>query len=227
MIRVLIADDQEMVREGLSVILGAQADIEVVATAADGVEAVASSLALRPDVILMDIRMPGMDGIEATRAIVAGTTASRIIVLTTFDADSYVLASLSAGASGFLVKDTPRQQLLAAVRSAAEGNVQLPPDVLIRLLATIRPAPLDAGSHQLADRVTPREREVLSCLASGANNLEIAQTLFIGEATVKTHVAHLQDKLHVRDRVQLVLLAYRSGLGDGAVARRSGVHEVT
>ena len=220
MIRVLIADDQEMVREGLTVILGAQSDIEVIATAADGIEAVASTLALLPDVVLMDIRMPGMDGIEATRAIVAGTDAARIVVLTTFDADDYVLAALRAGASGFLVKDTPRQQLLAAVRSAAEGNVQLPADVVSRLLETIGLSSPDVVRDEVAQRVTPRELDVLRCLATGANNAEIAQTLFITEATVKTHVAHLQDKLQARDRVQLVILAHRSGLHDAVTRPR-------
>jgi len=219
-IRVLIADDQEMVREGLTVILGAQSDIEVIATAADGIEAVASTLALLPDVVLMDIRMPGMDGIEATRAIVAGTDAARIVVLTTFDADDYVLAALRAGASGFLVKDTPRQQLLAAVRSAAEGNVQLPADVVSRLLETIGLSSPDVVRDEVAQRVTPRELDVLRCLATGANNAEIAQTLFITEATVKTHVAHLQDKLQARDRVQLVILAHRSGLHDAVTRPR-------
>ena len=222
MIRVLIADDQEMVREGLTVILGAQSDMDVVATAADGVEAVASTLALMPDVVLMDIRMPGMDGVEATRAIVAGAHACHVVVLTTFDADEYVLAALRAGASGFLVKDTPRQQLLAAVRSAAEGTIQLPADVVGRLIASSGLTSADSLLDGLADRVTPRELEVLGCLATGANNAEVAQALFISEATVKTHVAHLQEKLQARDRIQLVILAHRSGLPDDAARQAEG-----
>ena len=208
MIRVLVVDDQELVLDGLSVILSAQPDIEVVGTASDGQEAVKVACELGPDVVLMDVRMPGLDGIQATKAIVEQTEC-RVVVLTTYDSDDHVIQALRAGASGFLTKDTPRQALLTAVRAAADGTMQLPPATARRLLdAGLVPG----GDPELISRVSslsPREREVLSEVGEGRTNAEIAAALFISQATVKTHVAHLQEKLQARDRVRLVVIAHR------------------
>jgi DNA-binding NarL/FixJ family response regulator len=210
--RVVIADDQTLVRSGFRMILGA-AGIPVVAEAADGQEAVAAVLKHRPDVVLMDIRMPEMDGLEATRRILAARTGrdSRIIILTTFDFDQYVYAALTAGASGFLLKDVSPEQLVAAVRTVRSGDALLAPSITRRLVERF------AGSDRVAvhrdlSGLTPRELEVLRLLARGMSNAELAGQLTLSEATVKTHVARILAKLQLRDRVQAVVLAYETGL---------------
>ena len=208
MIRVLVVDDQDLVLDGLSVILSAQPDMEVLGTASEGHEAVKAACELGPDVVLMDVRMPGMDGIQATRAIVQQTD-SRVVVLTTYDSDDHVIQALRAGASGFLTKDTPRQALITAVRAAADGTMQLPPATARRLLES-GPVPGDDPELvKLVSGLSPREREVLSEVGEGRTNAEIAGSLFISQATVKTHVTHLQEKLKARDRVRLVVIANR------------------
>lgn len=212
MIRIVVADDQELVRDGLAAILDSEADFAVVGIAADGAEAVGLVLSLQPDVVLMDIRMPEVDGIQATRRLVSANVATRILVLTTFAADEYVLQALQAGASGFLLKDAPRASLLAGVRAVAAGDVTLEDSVLKRLVADhldrspVLPAPPGF------ERLTAREKEVLQLVARGRRNDEIARTLFVSETTVKTHVARTLVKLGARDRVHLVVLAHRSGL---------------
>jgi DNA-binding NarL/FixJ family response regulator len=211
-IRVLVADDQELVREGLVMILSAQSDIEVVGEASDGVDAVAMAKQLHPDVVLMDVRMPRLDGIDATRLILTAVPACRVLVLTTFDVDEAVLGALRAGASGFLLKDAPRRSLIAAVRAVAEGDVLLDADVMRRLVAEHLPAGPTAESRAVLERLTPRETEVLRAVARGMSNAEIATSLGLGEATVKTHVAKLLEKLAVRDRVQLAVLAHTTGI---------------
>jgi DNA-binding NarL/FixJ family response regulator len=211
-IRVLVADDQELVREGLVMILSAQSDIEVVAEASDGVDAVAMARQLNPDVALMDVRMPRLDGIDATRRILAAVPDCRVLVLTTFDVDEAVLGALRAGASGFLLKDAPRRSLIAAVRAVAEGDVLLAADVMRRLVADHLPAGPTSEARAVLGRLTPRETEVLRAVAQGMSNAEIAASLGLGEATVKTHVAKLLEKLAVRDRVQLAVLAHTTGI---------------
>jgi DNA-binding NarL/FixJ family response regulator len=216
-IRVLVADDQQLVRAGLAGIVAAATDLEVVADVADGRQAVAAAAEHRPDVVLMDIRMPGMDGIEATGRI---TTAShaRVLMLTTFDLDEYVFGALRAGASGFLLKDTPPLDLHAAIRTVAFGEALLAPRITKRLIAAYidRPADQPGRRHAppLPASVTSREREVLLLVAEGLSNAEIADRLFIGTGTVKTHIARLLTKLDARDRVQLVILAHRTGLAE-------------
>jgi len=212
-IRVLVADDQELVRAGFCVILGAADGIRVVAEAADGAEAVALAIQHAPDVVLMDIRMPTMDGLAATRLITAAERAPKVVILTTFDLDDYVYEALRAGASGFLLKDSPRGDLIAAVRAAAAGDALLAPSVTRRLIEAFarRPAAAAPSPAALAS-VTAREKEVLLLLARGRSNAEIAAELFVSEATVKTHVASLLAKLGLRDRVQAVILAYETGL---------------
>jgi DNA-binding NarL/FixJ family response regulator len=215
-IRVLVADDQELVREGLVMILSAQSDIEVVAEASDGVDAVAMARQLNPDVALMDVRMPRLDGIDATRRILAAVPGCRVLVLTTFDVDEAVLGALRAGASGFLLKDSPRRSLIAAVRAVAEGDILLDADVMRRLVVDHFPAGPTSQARAVLARLTPRETEVLRAVAQGMSNAEIAASLGLGEATVKTHVAKLLEKLAVRDRVQLAVLAHTTGIAPTA-----------
>jgi DNA-binding NarL/FixJ family response regulator len=210
-IRVLVADDQAMVRAGFRMLLAEEPDIDVVAEAENGLEAVDKAARLGPNVILMDIRMPKLDGLEATRRILAADPAARILVLTTFDLDEYVYEALAAGASGFVLKDDPPEQLLAAIRTVAAGEALLSPAVtkrVIREFTRIRRPAEPEGLEQL----TEREREVLSLIAEGRSNAEIGETLFISETTVKTHVTHVLQKLGLRDRVQAVVLAHQAGL---------------
>ena len=210
MIPVVLADDQPLVRTGLRMILAAEPDLEVVAEAADGREAIDAAARLKPDVVLMDVRMPGVDGIEATRAVTAEKDPPRVLVLTTFDLDEVVYDALRAGASGFLLKDAPEERLTTAIRVVAEGGSLFAPSVTRRLIEEFarRPTrpPVDLSA------LTDRENEVLRLVARGLSNTEIAGTLFVSENTVKTHVARLLTKLGARDRVQAVVVAYESGL---------------
>ena len=211
---VLIADDQALMRAGFRMILEAEPDLEVVGEAANGREAVAEAGRLRPDVVLMDVRMPEMDGIEATRRLLDGNDDTKVVMLTTFDMDEYVYEALRAGASGFLVKDVPPEQLVAGIRSVASGDSLLAPSVTRRLIQEFMRRPPDAlrtPSPELA-RLTAREVEVLQMMARGRSNAEIATEFFVSETTVKTHVAHVLAKLGVRDRVQAVVFAYESGV---------------
>jgi DNA-binding NarL/FixJ family response regulator len=213
-IRVLVVDDQELVRLGFCVILEAADGITVVGEAANGQAAVSQVAAHEPDVVLMDIRMPGMDGLEATRQITSRPAAPpKVVMLTTFDLDDYVYEALRAGASGFLLKDSPRHDLIAAVRAAAAGDALLAPSVTRRLIEAFarRPPETSPSPSQLAS-LTARERDVLLLLARGRSNAEIAEVLFVSEATVKTHVGNLLAKLGLRDRVQAVILAYETGI---------------
>jgi DNA-binding NarL/FixJ family response regulator len=217
MITVGIADDQELLREGLALIIDSQVDLQVVGHADDGVAAVRLAREVRPDVLLMDLQMPRMNGVESTRRIVAEGSATKILVLTMFDLDEYVYDALRAGASGFLLKDGPRASLIQAIRSVMAGDQLLAPSVTRRLLEHYQLASPPVVSAAVIPGVTPREREVLIAVAAGMSNPEIAAHLNIGEATVKTHVARLLDKLGQRDRVQLVVYAYENGV----VTRRS------
>jgi DNA-binding NarL/FixJ family response regulator len=211
-IRVLLADDQRLVRTGFRMILRDDPGLDVVGEAGDGEEAVALAGALHPDVVLMDVRMPTLDGIEATRRILAGPEPHpRVLVLTTFDLDEYVFAALRAGASGFLLKDAPEEQLAAAIRVAAEGGSMFAPSVTRRLIERFAGAG-EAPAPPALDELTARELEVLRMLARGLSNSEIASDLVVSEHTVKTHVAHVLGKLGLRDRVQAVVLAYECGL---------------
>jgi DNA-binding NarL/FixJ family response regulator len=212
-IRVMIADDQALVRDGFGMILDAQADIEVVAEASDGREAVDLARQLRPDVVLMDIRMPQVDGIEATRRLAGdGRGAPRILMLTTFDQNEYVYEAMKAGASGFLLKDVRREELVNAVRVVAAGDALLAPTLTRRLIEDFvrRPPPGAAPAGAIAE-LTDRESEVLRLLARGLSNAEIAAELVVSEATVKTHVARILSKLGLRDRIQAVVMAYETG----------------
>jgi DNA-binding NarL/FixJ family response regulator len=212
-IRVLVADDQALVRTGFRMILDAEPDIEVVGEAANGEQAVHSCGKLSPDVVLMDVRMPELDGIEATRRLRSNGSEARVLVLTTFDLDEYVYEALRAGASGFLLKDTPAEQLVDAVRVVAEGNGLLAPSVTRRLIEEVaRRPPLPSAPPPELEDLTPREREVFELVARGLSNAEIADRLVVGETTVKTHVAHALAKLGLRDRVQAVVFAYENGL---------------
>jgi len=212
-ISVVIADDQELVREGLRMMLQAEHDIEVVGEASDGAAALDAARAHDPDVLLMDIRMPGLDGIDATARLTAANARTRILVLTTFDLDEYVYRAMKAGASGFLLKDATREKLAAAVRTVASGEALLAPAITRRLLEDFcqRPPP-SASLPPNAQDLSPRELEVLRLLAQGLSNAEIAAKLFLSNATVKSHVARILDKLDLRDRVQAVVFAYESGL---------------
>jgi DNA-binding NarL/FixJ family response regulator len=211
-IRVLIADDQELVRTGFRVILNAEPDIEVVGEAADGRETIEAARTLRPEVVLMDIRMPNLDGIEATRRIAAAAGGPRVLILTTFDLDEYVYEALRAGASGFLLKDAGADELLHAVRVVAVGEALLAPSITRRLIEDYaRRPPLREQSAALAE-LTRRELEVLRLVARGLSNADIAGELVVGDATVKTHMARIFAKLDLHDRAQAVVLAYESGL---------------
>jgi DNA-binding NarL/FixJ family response regulator len=210
-VRVLLADDQDLVRAGFRMILETQADIEVVGDAGDGVEAVAATRRLQPDVVLMDIRMPNLDGLQATKQLAAARSGSRVVILTTFDLDEYVYQALAAGASGFLLKNAPPEQLISAVRVVAAGDALLAPSITRRVIEQFTRLPAPGGTDALAG-LTDRERQVLQLVARGLSNAEIAAELFVSDATVKTHVAHVLAKLQLRDRVQAVVLAYESGL---------------
>jgi DNA-binding NarL/FixJ family response regulator len=212
MLRVLIADDQELVRTGFRVILDAEHDIEVVGEAGDGRAAVEAAAVLRPEVVLMDIRMPNLDGIEATRRIATGTRAPRVLILTTFDLDEYVYEALRAGASGFLLKDAGAAELLHAIRVIAAGEALLSPSITRRLIADYASRPPVREQPAALAELTPRELEVLRLIARGLSNGDIARELVVGDATVKTHVARIFAKLDLHDRAQAVVLAYESGL---------------
>jgi DNA-binding NarL/FixJ family response regulator len=215
MIRVLLADDQTLIRAGFRLLLDAAGDIEVAGEAADGAQAVELARRERADVVLLDLRMPGVDGLEATRMIAADDDLAgvKVVILTTFESDDYVYEALRAGASGFLLKDSPRGDLIAAVRAAAAGDALLAPSVTRLLIEAFarRPAETSPSPSRLA-ALTARERDVLLLLARGHSNAEIAAVLFVSEATVKTHVGNLLAKLSLRDRVQAVILAYETGL---------------
>lgn len=213
MIRVLLADDDPLVRDGLRAIAELEGDIRVVGEAADGAEAVIRTRQLVPDVVLMDIRMPRLDGIEATRRILATPPAPRVIVLTTFDRNEYVYQALKAGASGFLLKDVRRGELVRAIRDVMSGDTLLAPPITRRLVEQFcRTDSMSTDPGPNLESLTPRELEVLGLIGRGLTNGEIAQRLFLGETTVKTHVARIFDKLALRDRVQAVILAYEKGL---------------
>ncbi|GAB2700860.1 response regulator [Kitasatospora kifunensis] len=215
-VRVVLADDQPLVRAALEMVISETPDIEVVGEAATGAEAVRLAEELHPDVVVMDIRMPGMDGIEATRLVTTGPAAARVVVLTTFDDDDYVYAALRAGAAGFLVKDMALDDILAAIRVVAAGDALIAPSVTRRLIAEFAgrrtPAPTPIPAARQLGGITDREREILTLVGRGLSNTEIATELVISMATVKTYVTRLLSKLDARDRVQLVILAYESGL---------------
>jgi DNA-binding NarL/FixJ family response regulator len=212
-IRLLIADDQELVRAGFAAILGAETDMEVVGEAGDGDAAVAGARKLMPDVVLMDVRMPAMDGLEATRRLLGDPSPPRVLVLTTFDLDEYVYEAMKAGASGFLLKDVPRDQLVTGVRTVARGESLLAPRITRRLIERyIAQAPAELSKHRQLEALSERELEVLRLVANGLSNEEIGGRLFVSRATVKTHVANVLMKLGVRDRIQAVVFAYESGL---------------
>jgi DNA-binding NarL/FixJ family response regulator len=212
-IRVLVVDDQSMVRAGFRMLLAGEEDIDVVAEASNGLEAVDKAARLHPAVILMDIRMPDLDGLQATRRILAADNSARILILTTFDLDEYVFEALRAGASGFVLKDDSPEQLIAAIRTVAAGDALLSPTITKRVIQKFarisRPAPPKEFSE-----LSERERDVFRLMARGLSNAEIGNELYIGETTVKTHVTHILQKLYLRDRVQAVVLAYQTGLFD-------------
>ncbi|HEY7346490.1 MAG TPA: response regulator transcription factor [Gaiella sp.] len=220
-IRVLVADDQSMVRAGFRMLLGGEEDIEVVAEASNGLEAVDKAARYDPTVVLMDIRMPELDGLEATRRILSADPAARVLILTTFDLDEYVYEALRAGASGFVLKDEPPEQLLAAIRTVAAGDALLSPAVTRRVIEQFTRVPRPTPPKELED-LSERETEVFRLIARGLSNGEIAQELFISETTVKTHVTHILSKLGLRDRVQAVVLAYQSGLFEPDAATPGG-----
>jgi DNA-binding NarL/FixJ family response regulator len=212
-IRVLVADDQSMVRAGFRMLLGGEDDIEVVAEASNGLEAIEKAERFDPTVVLMDIRMPELDGLEATRRILAADRGARVLILTTFDLDEYVYEALRAGASGFVLKDDPPEQLIAAVRTVAVGDALLSPAITKRVISEFTRMPRPSPPAEIAD-LSEREREVFRLIAQGLSNAEIGAELFISETTVKTHVTHILGKLDLRDRVQAVVLAYQTGLFD-------------
>lgn len=208
-VRVVVADDQALVRDGLAMVLAADGDIDVVGEACDGVEAIELARSLEPDIVLMDVRMPRLDGVAALRRIISERPAARILVLTTYDIDEYVIEALRAGASGYLLKDTPRAALTAAVHAAVAGDLLLDPAVALRLVGSSQRAGSPAELQRAVARLTVREWDVLEAVADGLSNSEIAERLVIAEPTVKTHVARLLDKLSARDRVQLVVMVHR------------------
>jgi DNA-binding NarL/FixJ family response regulator len=210
-IRVLVADDQSMVRAGFRLLLSDEEDIEVVAEARDGSEAVEKAASYRPTIVLMDIRMPGLDGLEATRRILAADSAARILILTTFDLDEYVYEALRSGASGFVLKDEPPEVLLSAIRTVAAGDALLSPSITKRVIDKFTRAPPPAPPKEF-DELTAREKEILRLVANGLSNAEIGEQVYISETTVKTHVTHILQKLGLRDRVQAVVLAYQTRL---------------
>ncbi|CCQ16455.1 putative NarL family two-component response regulator [Rhodococcus sp. AW25M09] len=212
LITVVVVDDQELMRMGLNMVLEAQDDIEVVGEASDGAGAIEAVARLAPDVVLMDVRMPGVDGVTATRTITESGSDARVLVMTTFDLDEHVLGALRAGASGFLLKDTPPEDLVSAIRSVAAGDAVVSPKVTKRLLSRFVAHTVSTTDASVLDTLTGREREVLMHLATGMSNAEIASVLHLSEATVKTHVGRILTKLNVRDRVQAVVLAYETGL---------------
>jgi DNA-binding NarL/FixJ family response regulator len=219
-IQVLVADDQSMVRAGFRMLLGGEEDIEVVAEASNGQEAVDKAARFHPSVVLMDIRMPELDGLQATKRIIAADNGARILILTTFDLDEYVYEALSAGASGFVLKDDPPEQLLAAIRTVAAGEALLSPTITKRVIRQFTRIPRPTPPKEF-DELTSREQEVFRLIASGLSNPEIAQELYISETTVKTHITHILQKLNLRDRVQAVVLAYQTGIFE-AEPRRPG-----
>ncbi len=210
-IRVLIADDQSMVRAGFRMLLSGEEDVEVVAEASNGLEAVAKTARFAPTVVLMDIRMPELDGLQASRRILAADNAARILILTTFGLDEYVYEALRAGASGFVLKDDPPEQLIAAVRTVAAGDALLSPAITKQVIEQFTRIHRPERPEEL-DELTPREQDILRLIAGGLSNAEIARDLVISETTVKTHVTHILQKLGLRDRVQAVVLAHRTGL---------------
>lgn len=222
-IRILIADDQQLIRSGLAMVLGATQDMDVVGEARDGIEAVSLAASLAPDVVLMDVQMPRLDGIAATREITMGNPASRVIILTTFDIDAYAFGGLEAGASGFLLKDSSSEDILAAVRAVSAGDAVLAPRItgeLVRRYEALSRPTADASesqesgrqAHELLLALTDREREVFDAVVEGLSNAEIARKLWLSESTVKTHVGRILQKLGMRDRVQAVVFAFRNGV---------------
>jgi DNA-binding NarL/FixJ family response regulator len=210
-IRVVVADDQSMVRAGFRMLLSGEDDIEVVGEASTGLEAVNQAARVRPAVVLMDIRMPELDGLQATRRILAADPAARILILTTFDLDEYIYEALKAGASGFVLKDDPPEQLIAAIRTVAAGEALLSPAITKRVIRQFTRIPRPAPPRELSE-LSSRERDVFRLVARGLSNAEIGTELFISETTVKTHVTHILQKLSLRDRVQAVVLAYQTGM---------------
>jgi DNA-binding NarL/FixJ family response regulator len=210
-IRVLVADDQSLVRSGFRMLLDGEEDMEIVAEATNGVEAIDKAARYRPTVVLMDIRMPELDGLEATRRILAADADAKVLVLTTFDLDEYVYAALRAGASGFVLKDEPPEQLLAAIRTVAAGEALLSPAVTKRVITKFAQLPNKPVPPEVQE-LTERELDVFRLIARGLSNAEIGEELFISDTTVKTHITHLLQKLDLRDRVQAVVLAYETGL---------------
>jgi DNA-binding NarL/FixJ family response regulator len=212
-IGVLVVDDQSMVRAGFRMLLGGEADIDVVAEASNGREAVDKAARFKPNVVLMDIRMPELDGLQATREILAANPGARILILTTFDLDEYIYEALRAGASGFVLKDDPPEQLIAAIRTVAAGDALLSPSITHSVISQFARLPQPAPPKEL-EELTSRELEVFQLIARGLSNSEIGERLFISDTTVKTHVTHVFQKLNLRDRVQAVVLAYQAGVVD-------------
>ena len=210
-IRVLVADDQSLVRGGFRMLLAGEQDMEIVAEASNGLEAVEKASRFHPTIVLMDIRMPELDGLEATRRILSADAEARILILTTFDLDEYVYEALRSGASGYVLKDEPPEQLLAAIRTVAAGDALLSPSVTMRVIKQFARKPRPAPPKEF-DELTSREQEVFRLIADGLSNVEIGQQLFISDTTVKTHITHILQKLGLRDRVQAVVLAYQTGL---------------
>jgi DNA-binding NarL/FixJ family response regulator len=218
-IRIVLADDQELVREGIRMMLDAESDLEVVGEAADGNEALQLARALDPDVVLMDVRMPNLDGIEATARIPHTGSHARVLVLTTFDLDEYVYRALKAGAAGFLLKDARREELATAVRTIASGGALLAPEITRRLIADYCRRPQPGTVSEAAAGLSERELDVIQRLARGRSNAEIAAEMILSEATIKSHIARILDKLELRDRTQVVVFAYETGLVEPGAAR--------